>query len=136
MENWTSDIANDMQTFDDDLEVKSTGAHGEYPKLSAFEECRVKYMININWVNIEIVVNKQECAIYAFPNHLPANYRKIQFVTHGARLGRQINLQGKTTDAIQARLNKAKGAWGIIKHGAPRGPQIKMEINSIYGTHQ
>ena len=58
---------------------------------------------------------------------LPNKYRGIQFVTTGTLLGQQINLQKKTNVAVQARLNKEKGAWGIIKHRVFTDKQIKEE---------
>ena len=64
---------------------------------------------------------------------LPNKYRGIQFVTTGTLLGRQINLQKKTNVAVQARLIKAKGAWGVIKHRVFTDEQIKGEINLTYG---
>ena len=124
---WTQEKPNDMHVFADDLTIKTTDAHEIYPKLKIFEECAKARDIHINWDKILIITDEKTYATYEVAKRLPERFKKIRFVTHGTLLGQQINMQGKTNQAIQARLNKAKGAWKIIKHRIFLDNQIKKK---------
>ena len=75
----------------------------------------MKYQIQINWGKIKIIINELDYTVQAIKKKLPGKYRGIEFARTGALLGQKINLHGNTNDAAKTRLNKAKGAWGIIK---------------------
>ena len=71
-----------------------------------------KREIQINWGKIKIIIDGQTYATYVVRKRLPENYQKMQFITSGTLMGQQINIQQKTNQAIQARLNQANGGMG------------------------
>ena len=127
MEQWITDTPNDAHIYADDLTIKTKDAQEIYPKLVTFEQCSKQYTIAINWGKILIIINESEYTIRALRQKLPTKYQKIRFATSGTLLGQKINLQEKTNGAVYARINKAKGAWGIIKYRSFLDKQIKAK---------
>ena len=117
-EKWTQEIKCDTLTYADDLSNKANGAHEIYPKIKTFEECAKTFQININCDKIKIIYKQTHFSHAAVRNILPGKYRNIQFLTNGLLLGQQITLNNQTNCTVMNRLQKARGAWNILKNAS------------------
>ena len=87
-----------------------------------------KYKIKINSNKVKIIVRKKDAELRKFRKKLPEKFRDIKFEKEGTILGQKVSLQNNTNIAVNARLSKAKGAWGIIKKRILSDKEIRNKV--------
>ena len=85
---------------------------------------------------MNVLVRKQDTNIREIKRAIPERFRGINFVKKATLVGQQITLGNSTTGAVQERLNKAKGAWKLIKYRAFLDNEVKIKYGFSYGILQ
>ena len=114
----------DHLTFADDANIDIKNKEHILIKLKSYGKSTIEYELETNWSKVNILTsNKNDTNLF-----IEEPYNKIKYVRKCKILGHMMTADSKMNEAVDDRLNKAKGAWEMMNKKLLVNKSIKPNI--------